>query len=134
MKYWQADYDKIGEMMRLIWRMKFKYNGGWITHRIYKLILISILHDYSLEAQNDKRDEVYVHPIFNNEKESIIYEYVEFRRYIGLMTTITLKKYLNMMNIDSFIFFNHLDKNSFEVSINFQKIINAPMFDEAEHD
>jgi hypothetical protein len=127
-KYWQSEYEDLVEIIRLVWRMKFKPEG-WITHRNEKLMLVLILHDYSIETQNQDRSRSFIHPLYNSDKESIIYQYSQFTKLCCLRTIRTLKKYLKLLEKDNLVFIE-FTKNFFEVKLKFETIINAPKFEE----
>jgi Tol biopolymer transport system component len=130
-KYWSANYDEINEIYLKMWPMRFKDSGGWVhPHCSQKVLLVMILHDYSMEAQNYDRADSRIHPKWNQDKQTIIYNSFEFMGICGWKTQKTLKKYLSFLHNDGFIFLNWLSTNEFEVSINFERILNAPRFEE----
>lgn len=129
-KYWAVPEDDLRGVCRTSGEMEFKPNGV-VTHQIEKIILMFMIYDYSIEHQNREGDCWICHPIFNHDTETIIYRFDEFMRLCRYKTKRTLKKYLSLLEKDGLISLKYLNKDQFEVAVNFEAILNAPKIEYA---
>lgn len=129
-KYWAVpEYDLL-EIFEMIMEMQFKPNGI-VTHRVEKLILMFITYDHSIEHQNRKGDCWDCYPVFNHDSETITYRFDEFASMCTYKTKRTVKKYLSLLEKDGLISLKYLNKDQFEVAVNFEAILNAPKIEYA---
>lgn len=129
-KYWAVPGNDLLEIFKMAMAMEFKPNGI-ITHRVEKLMLVFMLYDYSIEHQNRRGDCWDCYPIFNHETETITYFFDEFASMCTYKTKKTVKKYLSLLEQDGLISLKYLNKDQFEVSVNFEAILNAPKIEYA---
>lgn len=129
-KYWKANYNDLHEIMMNVFEMRFEDTDGWVyPHSSQKVILAMFLFEYSKEFQEWKSSDRICKPDFNDENQTIIHKYQEFADVCRYKTIKTMKKYLSLLQVSGFINLKKLDKDHFEVSINFDRILNAPKFE-----
>lgn len=131
---WACTEDEFSEIHHQIIKLKFKPDGWLYPHISQKGILCSMLYDFSQDGLTSDRYNSIVHPAFNYDKKTVIYDYREFANMCRLKTIRTLKKYLSFLVEEDFIqiWIINDNPNLFEAKINLRKITEAPKFPEDE--
>ena len=128
---WNLSDDDFGELNQLIWKMNFEPVGR-VKYGFGKLILTTMLMEFTNFGLTHDYSNSRIHPIFNYSNKSVIYNYKEYAELCGWKTVKTFKKYLFSLVDAGFLQIWTFGNNRqiFEVKINLDRIIKAPKIKE----